>query len=187
MKIFSSPIYAFSAPLLTSTPQSLGDFRNQVLLIVNTASRCGFTPQYAGLEALYRQKRDRGFLVLAFPCNQFGSQEPGSAMEIGQLCQQNYGVSFPVFAKIEVNGPNAHPLYRYLKKQQPGLFARLLGGRIGWNFTKFLVDRQGRTVARFAPSTPPERLAPAIDRLLAERPPADEAGPRGLESTPTLP
>jgi glutathione peroxidase len=167
MNSFSSPIYAFSAPLLDGSPLALQDFQGQVLLIVNTASRCGFTPQYAALEALFEQKRTQGFTVLAFPCNQFGGQEPGSATEIGTVCQKNYGVTFPVFAKIEVNGPHAHPLYRYLKEQKPGLFARLLGGRIGWNFTKFLVDRRGRVVARFAPSTPPTKLGPAIDRLLA--------------------
>jgi len=166
MNSFSSPIYAFSAPLLNGTPLQLASFRSQVLLIVNTASQCGFTRQYAALEALYQQKHPQGFSVLAFPSNQFGGQEPGSAAEIGQFCQANYGVSFPVFDKIEVNGPHTHPLYRYLKKEQPGLFSRLLGGRIGWNFTKFLVDRQGRVVGRFAPSTKPETLAPAIDRLL---------------------
>lgn len=166
MKSFSTSIYAFSAPLLNGIPQSLQDFRGQVLLLVNTASRCGFTPQYAGLEALYRQKQARGFTVLAFPCNQFGHQEPGSSQEIGEFCQKNYGVSFPVFAPILVNGSQAHPLYRYLKTAQPGGMARLLGGRIGWNFTKFLVNRSGQVVARFAPTTPPERLSPAIDQLL---------------------
>jgi glutathione peroxidase len=148
--------------------QSFDAFRGQVLLIVNTASRCGFTPQYAGLEALYRARQSSGFSVLGFPSNQFGAQEPGSAAEIGAFCKKNFGVSFPVFAKIDVNGPRTHPLYRYLKQQQPGRLGWLTGGRIAWNFTKFLVDRQGKVVARFAPATNPASLADAIDRLMAE-------------------
>ena len=162
-------IYAFSASLLDGRPASLEEYRGRVLLIVNTASRCGFTPQYAGLEALYRAYRDRGFVVLAFPSNQFGRQEPGSAAEIGQFCQRNYGVSFPVFAKIDVNGPHAHPLYVLLKQQRPGRLGFLTGGRIPWNFTKFLVARCGEVAGRHGPSVTPESLAPAIERLLGER------------------
>jgi glutathione peroxidase len=160
-------IYSFSAPLLDGRNASLEHYRGQVLLIVNTASRCGFTPQYAGLEALYRKLRDRGLAVLAFPCNQFGAQEPGSAAEIGQFCTANYSVSFPVFAKIEVNGSAAHPLYRFLKQEKPGRFGFLTGGRIHWNFTKFVVDRHGRVVARFGPATPPAKIEPLLERLLA--------------------
>ena len=156
-------IYDFSAALLDGRTVGLGDYNGRALLIVNTASQCGFTPQYAGLEDLYRRYRDRGFEVLGFPCNQFGAQEPGSAGEIGAFCQRNYGVSFPMFAKIEVNGPGTHPLYRFLKAARPGLLG---SQRIKWNFTKFLVDRAGLVVARFSPSTKPERIAPRIEALL---------------------
>jgi glutathione peroxidase len=169
MNGFSSSIYSFSAPLLDGRTLQLDQFRGQVLLIVNTASRCGFTPQYAALEALYQQRRHLGFTVLGFPCNQFGGQEPGSEAEIGAFCEKNYGVTFPVFAKIGVNGANAHPLYCFLKKEKPGLFGWLSGGRIGWNFTKFLVDRQGAVVARYGPAAHPESLASPIDRLIAAR------------------
>src|SRR5215472_9375200 len=131
-------VYDFSAPLLDGRMVSLAQFGGKVLLIVNTASKCGFTPQYAGLEALYREYRERGLEVLGFPCNQFGAQEPGSADEIGTFCERNYGVSFPIFGKIDVNGESAHPLYQFLKKNKPGLFGT---GRIKWNFTKFLVNR----------------------------------------------
>ena len=161
-------IYDFSAPLLgqSGTGQSfpLAEFRGRVLLIVNTASQCGFTPQYAGLEELYRQYKDRGLVVLGFPCNQFGSQEPGAEAEIGAFCEKNYGVDFPVFAKIDVNGPQAHPLYRFLKKQKPGFLGT---EKIKWNFTKFLVGRQGHVIARYASLTGPAKIAPAIERLLA--------------------
>jgi glutathione peroxidase len=133
-----------------------------VLLIVNTASKCGFTPQYKGLESLYQQFHARGFEVLGFPCDQFAHQEPGSDAEIQTFCQMNYDVHFPVFAKLEVNGKNAHPLYRFLKKQKGGF----LGGVIKWNFTKFLVDRQGNVVARFDPNVEPETFASAIENLL---------------------
>jgi glutathione peroxidase len=161
-------IYDFSAELLNGPPLPLDAFRGQALLIVNTASQCGFTPQYAGLEALYRRYRDRGFVVLGFPCNQFGRQEPGSAAQIGAFCHQNYSVSFPLFAKIDVNGPRAHPLYRLLKQAMPGRFGSVTRGRIAWNFTKFLVRRSGAVYARFGPSTRPESLAGAIEQLLAE-------------------
>jgi glutathione peroxidase len=161
----TADIYGFSAPLLDGRSIELSGCRGHVVLIVNTASRCGFTPQYAGLEQLYRAYKERGLLVFGFPCNQFGAQEPGSADDIGTFCQQNYGVSFPVFAKIEVNGPGAHPLYDFLKHRRRGLFGTT---RIKWNFTKFLVDRKGHVVARYAPATRPEALIPEIERLLAE-------------------
>jgi glutathione peroxidase len=156
-------VYEFSAPLLNGRAVSLAEFRARVLLIVNTASQCGFTPQYAGLEELYRVYKDRGFAVLGFPSNQFGAQEPGSAAEIGSFCERNYGVSFPIFAKIEVNGPHAHPLYRFLKQAKPGILG---SERIKWNFTKFLVDRKGSVVGRYAPATKPTELKGAIERLL---------------------
>lgn len=175
-------VYEFSAPLLApllaplpapllvphldGQPLSLEHFRGHVLLIVNTASLCGFTPQYAGLEALYRTYRNRGFDVLGFPCNQFGAQEPGSEAGIGAFCEKNYGVTFPLFARIEVNGTKAHPLYRFLRKERPGLFGVFGAGSIRWNFTKFLVDRKGNVVARYGPAKAPKALAPAIERLL---------------------
>ena len=159
-------IYAFSALLLDGRSILLDEFRGRGLLITNTASQCGFTPQYAGLEALYRAYCDRGLAVLAFPCNQFGGQEPAANADIGTFCEKNYGVSFPVFAKIHVNGPHAHPLYRFLKKEKPGALGFFTGGRIPWNFTKFLVGRDGRIVGRFGPRTAPASLASVIERLL---------------------
>jgi glutathione peroxidase len=145
------------------TSTSLSDYAGQVLLIVNTASKCGFTPQYADLEALSRRYRDRGFAVLAFPCNQFGGQEPGDAAEIANFCSTSYDVTFPVFAKVDVNGPNAAPLFEHLKREAPGL----LGSKgIKWNFTKFLVDREGNVVDRYAPTTSPKDLTGAIEALL---------------------
>ncbi len=159
-------VFDFSARLLDGTEIGLDRFRGRVLLIVNTASKCGFTPQYAGLEALYRAYNGRGLEVLGFPSNQFGQQEPGSAEEIGAFCRQNYGVSFPIFAKIDVNGPGAHPLYQFLKHQKPGILGILGLSGIKWNFTKFLVARQGNVVARFGSSTAPRALVPAIERLL---------------------
>lgn len=157
------PIHEFSAERLAGGSQSMVDYAGKILLIVNTASHCGFTPQYADLEALYQRYREQGLVVLGFPCNQFGSQEPGDAEEIAGFCQKNYGVSFPMFAKIEVNGDDAHPLYQYLKKAAPGL----LGSEgIKWNFTKFLVDRQGEVVERYAPATAPESIARDIEKLL---------------------
>lgn len=166
MAPFAPSVFDFSARLLDGTEISLDRFRGRVLLIVNTASQCGFTPQYAGLEALYRSYKHRGFEVLGFPSNQFGRQEPGSADEIGAFCQKNYGVSFSMFEKIEVNGPGAHPLYRFLKKQRPGLLGFVGAGGIRWNFTKFLTSPKGDVVARFAPSTEPKTLVPAVERLL---------------------
>lgn len=132
-------------------------------MIVNTASRCGFTPQYKGLENLFKKLSPRGFTVLGFPCNQFGAQEPGDETEIGQFCSANYGVSFPMFAKIDVNGPNAHPLYKFLTKEKPGVLGTT---KIKWNFTKFLIDREGQVVERFASTTKPEDLEESILRLL---------------------
>ena len=160
--------YTFAAPLADGRAVSMAEFEGRVLLIVNTASRCGFTPQYAGLEALYRGYGKRGFAVLGFPCNQFGGQEPGTAAEIGEFCEKNYGVSFPIFAKIDVNGPHAHPLYRFLRKEKPGILGRLGGGSIPWNFTKFLVGRRGEVVGRYGSGTEPRALAAAIERLLDE-------------------
>ena len=142
---------------------SLDTWRGKVLLIVNTASKCGFTPQYEGLEALHRDMGDRGFEVLAFPCNQFGAQEPGDAAEIASFCSLTYDVTFPVFAKVDVNGPDADPLFDRLKADAPGV----LGSRaIKWNFTKFLIDRNGRAVRRYAPTTKPEDIAADIEKLL---------------------
>jgi glutathione peroxidase len=159
----SASIYDFNAALLNGDNVALANYRGKVLLIVNTASACGFTPQYAGLEALYRKYRDRGFLVLGFPCNQFGGQEPGDAANIAQFCETSFAVSFPLFAKIEVNGANAHPLYKHLKHEAAGLLGT---EAIKWNFTKFLVDRHGRVIERYAPATSPEEIIPAIENLL---------------------
>ena len=141
-------------------PAALGDFAGQTLLIVNVASQCGFTPQYAGLEALHRRFRARGFSVLGFPCDQFGHQEPGDEAEIRNFCSLNYDVTFPMFAKIEVNGDNAHPLFKALKRDAPGLLGTQA---IKWNFTKFLVDRERRVVRRYAPSDKPEKLAGDVE------------------------
>jgi glutathione peroxidase len=158
-------LYDFSANAIDGRPLPLERYRGKVALIVNTASKCGFTPQYEGLQALHRQFHDAGLEVLCFPCNQFGRQEPGSAEDITAFCQRHYGVSFQLFEKIEVNGPGAHPLYRWLTEQKRGF----LGTRsIKWNFTKFLVDREGRPVARFATVTTPEKLADPIRRVLKE-------------------
>jgi glutathione peroxidase len=152
----------FSANALTGEPVALKDFAGKVLLIVNTASACGFTPQYAGLETLQQELGPRGFSVLGFPCNQFGAQEPGDASQIATFCETSYHVTFPLFEKIDVNGAHAHPLYNYLKSEKSGL----LGAGIKWNFTKFLVDRAGRVVERFAPTTKPESLREKIEALL---------------------
>jgi glutathione peroxidase len=158
-----SSVYDFSANSLDGKPVALREFAGKVLLVVNTASKCGFTPQYEGLEALYKQYHDRGLAVLGFPCNQFGAQEPGTADEIGSFCQKNYGVSFPMFEKIDVNGDAAHPLYRWLKSSAKGV----LGSEgIKWNFTKFLIDRDGKVVDRFAPTTKPEDLKSNVEALL---------------------
>lgn len=156
-------IYGFSAKTLDGKDKPLSDYRGSVLLIVNTASACGFTPQYEGLEALQKKFAARGFNVLGFPCNQFGAQEPGDEKAIADFCAKNYGVSFPMFAKIDVNGANAHPLYKYLQEAKPGL----LGSEpIKWNFAKFLVGRDGEPVARYGSSTKPAALEGAITALL---------------------
>jgi glutathione peroxidase len=144
-------------------PLSLDRWAGQVLLIVNTASKCGFTPQYEGLEGLHRRFADQGFEVLAFPCNQFGAQEPGSEAEIGAFCEKNYGVTFPMFTKVDVKGVSAHQLFQYLAQAKRGLFGT---EAIKWNFTKFLIDRNGETVARYAPQTKPEELEAPIRKLL---------------------
>ena len=153
----------FSAVLANGEPQDLNDYQGKVLLIVNTASKCGFTPQYTGLESLHQTYGERGFSVLAFPCNQFGGQEPGSEEEIQSFCDLNYQTSFPLFSKIEVNGAASHPLYAHLKEQAPGVLG---SQRIKWNFTKFLVNQEGEVVKRYAPSTKPEAIASDIEALL---------------------
>lgn len=156
-------VYDFEADLLDGTPQRLDAYRGKVLLIVNVASKCGFTPQYAGLEALYRAHRDAGFEVLGFPCNQFGRQEPGDAGAIRDFCTSQFDVTFPLFAKIEVNGANAHPLYRFLKHAAPGV----LGSEaVKWNFTKFLIDRTGQVVRRYASADTPEKIGKGLEKAL---------------------
>jgi glutathione peroxidase len=156
-------IYDFAVNDIHGKAQKFERYKDKVLLIVNTASKCGFTPQYKGLEALHKKMHARGLEVLGFPCNQFGAQEPGDAEEIESFCEINYGVSFPLFAKVDVNGADAAPLYRYLKKEKPGL----LGSEaIKWNFTKFLVDRKGNVVERYAPNVEPEAIAGDIEKLL---------------------
>ncbi len=154
--------YDFTATGIDGAERQLADYRGQVALVVNTASQCGFTPQYAGLEELYETYRERGFVVLGFPCDQFGHQEPGTEDEIATFCESSFGVQFPMFAKIDVNGEDAHPLYGWLKDEKSGV----LGGAIKWNFTKFLVDREGEVVKRYAPQTKPESIAPDIEKLL---------------------
>ena len=153
-----STFHQLTATSLGGQPVPMADYAGKVVLVVNTASHCGFTPQYAGLETLYQKYAAQGLVVLGFPCNQFGKQEPGSADDIAQTCHINYGVSFPMFAKIEVNGAAAHPLFRYLKKALPGV----LGERIKWNFTKFLIGRDGKPIKRFAPFTKPEKMEAAL-------------------------
>jgi glutathione peroxidase len=156
------PIYDFSARSSSGEERSLADYRGKVLLVVNVASKCGFTPQYRGLQALYAQFAPRGFEVLAFPCDQFGHQEPGTDAEIAAFCDRSFGVTFPLFAKIDVNGEKAHPLYVWLKREKSGL----LGGAIKWNFTKFLLDRTGAVRTRYAPTATPESLAKDVAALL---------------------
>jgi glutathione peroxidase len=156
-------VHDFHAITLDGTGNSLGLYHGNVLLIVNVASRCGFTPQYAGLEALYRKYRDKGLVVLGFPSNQFGEQEPGPESEIAEFCEVNYGVTFPMFAKVDVNGAGAHPLFKYLTSSKKGL----LGSQaIKWNFTKFLVGRDGTVLERYAPTTKPEDIEPDIEKAL---------------------
>ena len=152
----------FSAITITGEDKPLSDYDGQVVLVVNTASECGFTPQYAGLEELQGKFAGRGFTVLGFPCNQFGGQEPGDAQQIGAFCEKTYGVTFPMFDKVEVNGSRAHPLFAWLRTQKSGL----LGDRIKWNFTKFLLGRDGQVIERYAPTTKPEALEADIERAL---------------------
>ncbi|HVE06528.1 MAG TPA: glutathione peroxidase [Paraburkholderia sp.] len=159
----STSIYSFSARALNGETISLERYRGRPMLIVNTASECGFTPQYAGLQQLYEQYAARGLEVLGFPCNQFGKQEPGSAEQIGSFCEKNYGVSFQMFDKIDVNGANAHPLYKFLTEAAPGLLGF---EKIKWNFTKFLVDREGNVLKRYAPTTKPDAIEEDIVPLL---------------------
>jgi glutathione peroxidase len=156
-------LYDLEATSIDGAPQRLGDFRGKTLLIVNVASKCGFTPQYEGLEALYRAYKDRGLVILGFPCDQFGHQEPGDEAQIRSFCSSRYGVSFPMFAKIEVNGSGTHPLYRHLKREARGI----LGSEaVKWNFTKFLVDKQGQVRRRFAPTASPEAIGKEVAELL---------------------
>ncbi|MDB5461605.1 MAG: Peroxiredoxin [Caulobacteraceae bacterium] len=159
-----SSVYDFTAAAADGSPAPLADYRGKVLLIVNTASKCGFTPQYEGLEALWRRYRDQGLVVLGFPCNQFGAQEPGDAAEIASFCALTYDVTFPVLAKIEVNGPRADPLYDFLTHARRGILG---SAAIKWNFTKFLVGRDGEVLGRFAPADKPESLAGAVEKALA--------------------
>ena len=156
-------IYDFNVATITRNEQSMAMYKDKVLLIVNVASECGFTPQYEGLEKLYKTYHDQGFEVLAFPCNQFGGQEPGTEKQIQNFCKVNFGVTFPLFAKIDVNGKDTHPLYVYLKKQAPGILGT---ESIKWNFTKFLIDREGNVITRYGSSTKPEEIAKDIEKLL---------------------
>lgn len=158
-----SNIYQFEVPKLGGSSQPMEDYKGKVILIVNTASKCGFTPQYKGLERLYKDYHDKGLVVVGFPCNQFGKQEPGSDGEISEFCELNYGVSFPMASKVDVNGDNSHPIYQYLKSELPGL----MGSKgIKWNFTKFLINRDGKPVKRYAPKIKPADIAADIEALL---------------------
>lgn len=159
----SESVFDFQATSITGAPLDLAQYRGKVLLIVNTASACVFTAQYKGLEQMYQQFRDKGVVVLGFPCNQFREQERGTEAEIGAFCEKNFGVTFPLFAKIDVNGPGAHPLFQYLKREKPGLLGT---GLIKWNFTKFLVGTDGRVVKRYAPTTSPQSIADDIMKLV---------------------
>ncbi|MDN3638545.1 glutathione peroxidase [Simiduia curdlanivorans] len=156
-------MYQFSAPRLSAEPEDFSAYKGKVLLIVNTASKCGFTPQYKGLEALYKKYKDQGFEVLGFPCNQFGKQEPGDSAEISEFCELNFGVTFPLYAKVDVNGETAHPLFNWLKAEAPGVFGT---EGIKWNFTKFLIGRDGKVIKRFAPKDKPEALESELKAAL---------------------
>ena len=157
-------IYQFEAELLDGKNQAIADYKGKVLLIVNTASKCGFTPQFAGLEKLYQKYKDQGLEVLGFPCNQFGGQDPGTNTQIGDFCQKNYGVTFPMFAKVDVKGPEAHAIFRYLTHNSKGI----MGNGIKWNFTKFLVGKNGEVLNRYAPTSKPEALEEDIEKALAQ-------------------
>lgn len=152
----------FSATKITGEQVDLGSYQGKIVLVVNTASQCGLTPQYAGLQKLHESYADKGLVILGFPCDQFGNQEPGSEAEIADFCKLNYGVTFPMFAKVQVNGPDAHPLYQWLKQERPGES----GQDIEWNFAKFLLDRTGTPIARYSPPTPPEDLTEDLDKAL---------------------
>ncbi len=154
--------YKLEAERLNGSLEKMEQYKGKTVIVVNTASKCGLTPQYKGLESLYQKYKDQGLEILGFPCNQFGNQEPGEANEISEFCQVNYGVSFPMFAKVDVNGKNAHPIFKYLKST----LGSLLGSKIKWNFTKFLIDREGNVVRRYAPNDRPERIAKDIEKLL---------------------
>lgn len=156
-------IYDFNAKTIEGSDQSLAGFKGKTLLIVNTASKCGFTKQYAGLETLYQTHKDKGLVVLGFPCNQFGAQEPGNEAEIKDFCSTSFDVTFPMFSKVDVNGPDTHPLYAYLKEQKPGLAG---SKKIKWNFTKFLVNSEGAVTKRYAPTDTPEKIEKAIAKVL---------------------
>ncbi len=156
-------LYQFEADLLEGETKSLADYQGKVLLIVNTASKCGFTPQFVKLEKIYEKYKEQGFEVLGFPCNQFGGQDPGSNQEIGSFCQRNYGVSFPMFAKVDVKGPEAHAIFRYLTREAKGILG---SENIKWNFTKFLISRDGKVLNRYAPTTKPESLEEDIEKAL---------------------
>jgi len=158
----NSNFHQFKATSLQNKEIDMENYKGKVVLVVNTASKCGLTPQYEGLEKLYKDYKDRGLVILGFPCNQFGKQEPGGAKEIAEGCLINYGVTFPMFSKIEVNGDNAHPIYKYLKSELKGTF----GNRIKWNFTKFLIDKDGTPYKRFSPTTTPNKLRSHIETLL---------------------
>jgi glutathione peroxidase len=159
-------VYPYEVKTIKGQEVSLESYKGEVLLIVNTASQCGFTPQFADLQSIYEKYKDEGFKVLGFPCNQFGGQDPGSEEQIEQFCSLNYGVNFPMFAKIEVNGENAHPLFQHLAKEAPGI----LGSKtIKWNFTKFLVDRNGKVIERYAPNTSPAKITSDIENLLGQK------------------
>jgi glutathione peroxidase len=158
-------VYEYTVVTNQGEEQSLREYEGNVLLIVNTASRCGFAPQFKDLQELYEKYHDRGFYVLGFPCNQFGNQEPGTDEEIRNFCEINYRVTFPLFQKVDVKGENQHPLFKYLTQSAQGL----LNKEIKWNFTKFLVDRQGNVVKRFAPTTSPKKIAPEIEALLEQK------------------
>ncbi|ENU87178.1 glutathione peroxidase [Acinetobacter sp. VNK23] len=161
-----SNIYQFEAELLEGDIKALADYKGKVMLIVNTASKCGFTPQFAGLEKLYEKYKPQGLEILGFPCNQFGGQDPGTNKEIGAFCQRNYGVNFPMFAKVDVKGPEAHAIFRFLTREAKGI----LGSQnIKWNFTKFLVGRNGEVLGRYAPTTKPEALEADIEKALASK------------------
>lgn len=156
-------LYDFNAITIDGKDRSLADFKGKAILVVNTASQCGLTPQYTGLQELYASHHDKGLEILGFPCDQFGHQEPGDEAEIATFCTKNYGVTFPMFSKIDVNGPNEHPVFAFLKKQT----SSPLGSKIKWNFTKFLVDADGKPIKRFAPTTKPSKLTADVEKLLA--------------------